>query len=443
MKKNIQHIFQETIRNSIPTDSNFLLAVSGGLDSMVLAHLFQVTGLQFAIAHCNFQLRGQESEGDEELVQQTAAKWGVPFYTIRFNTKEFANQNHISIEMAARDLRYQWFDRLMVENGYSYLVTAHHLNDQIETFFINLARGCGIHGLTAMKHLSGKIFRPLLTISRNELEAFANENSIKYRTDSTNLDQNIIRNKIRHTLIPLFEGINPEFVQTMSKNLFYLTDTELIYEQTIEKLKCELIIKSDDCWKIEIQKLKKRSPLKTYTYELLKPYGFDGAITEDIINALDGISGKVFYSENFELLKDRDFLIIRKKQIAEKVRITIQKEDSEIRTNEFSIDFQQLKNTENFNFSREPEIASFDFDKLKWPLILRNWEIGDYFYPIGMKNRKKLSDFFNDKKLSIFDKNKTLVITSGTDIIWVVGMRMDDRFKITPETKNVLIIRKK
>jgi tRNA(Ile)-lysidine synthase len=428
-----------TKNNLLLKDDKVLLTVSGGIDSMVMLHLFTRTSFEIGIAHCNFQLRGMESDEDETFVNRISADHAIPYFLKKFKTKEYAEELGISIQMAARDLRYQWFEEIRQANSYNYIALAHNKNDAIETFFINVTRGTGIKGLTGMKNKQDKIIRPLLFATRREIEEYCSKNNIRYREDSSNISTRYSRNKIRHNIIPEFEEINPGFYRTMSETMERLSEAEKIYSKTIEEKKKEVVFETGEKVLIDISKLNNLNPVATYLFEFLRPYQFPGQIIPDIVEALDGLSGKQFLSPTYRLIKDRDHLIITKRGKEEAGRYYID-DYTESLAHPISLLIKRKTRTSGFSIPTSPDIACIDYEKLNFPLILRKWQKGDYFQPFGMDNIKKISDYFIDIKLSLPEKENTWILTSGIKIVWIVGKRPDDRFKITDETKEILLI---
>ncbi len=433
LRKLIHHIEKEKL---FGRNEKLLVAVSGGLDSIVLLHLLYKMEMDCLVAHCNFRLRGEDSDGDEVFVGKLAETYGFPFCTTAFDTTAYAKEKAISIEMAARDLRYEWFESIRQAKQCQYILTAHHADDVIETVLINLARGTGIHGLTGIKAKKDRLIRPLLPFSRDELKTYAEENTLKYREDYTNAQTDFVRNKIRHQIIPVLQEINPGIQKTMNENVARFSDVELIYNNEISNKKLTFIDQKDDKLLISVSKLKRLPANKSHLFELLKPYGFHSRDVSNIIESLDAISGKLFYSENYELLRDREYLILTER--VEKVAGEYELNESGLSIEEeLKLECRIFERPSDFKFSTDPQIACFDADKLSFPLKLRKWQEGDVFQPIGMKGRKKISDYFIDNKFSLTDKENAWLLVSGEDIIWLVGHRMDDRYKITRATRSI------
>lgn len=417
-----------------------LVAVSGGVDSVILAYMLNDAAAEIGIAHCNFHLRGEESDGDEKFTEELASKLGCKYFVKHFNTIEYADKEGISIEMAARDLRYAWFDELAEEQGYKYIATGHHLDDQIETFFINLARGTGISGLRGIPSKNKNIIRPLLFAHRSKIEEVAAENLIAHRYDSSNDSMSFKRNQVRHKLLPLLEELNPSFRHQMAQNISNLKDTEKLYNEHIQQKAKRIIKEEDGIIKIDIKGLKKLDPVKTYLFEILAPYNFNISVTEDILNSLDDISGKQFFSGSHRLVKDRDELLITLQKTPEESEWQYLVNENDTKAAEpLQLQIKRLEGS--YAFKADNNIAAIDADLLKFPLSIRKWEMGDFFYPLGMTNKKKLSDFFSDNKFSLVDKENSWVLVSGDDIVWLMGHRIDNRYKLTESTKNILEIR--
>lgn len=426
----------------IKNQNLILLGVSGGIDSVVMLHLFQKTGLRFAVAHCNFQLRGNDANADEQLVEQLANDCNVPYHAILFNTKAYANRYGISIQMAARQLRYQWFDDLCAKHNYQAVAIAHNSDDVIETLFINLARGTGIHGITGIKTKQGNIIRPLLFASRQMIEDYCNKHNLVFREDSSNKETKYSRNKIRHRIIPEFEQINPNFRKNILQNINHFADAEMIYKTEIENKRKQCLLIKENRILIKIDKIKDLHPLQTYLFEFLQPYGFDNKITNSIGEALHSESGKRFYSDTHQLIKDRKHLIIEPiTENNDKKEKEIQNSTKKIIIGQYQLTFEKMEWKNKSVPLCKPNEAYIDYNKLQFPLTVRYWQAGDFFLPLGMTKRKKLSDFFIDQKINILDKAKTPVLCSGKDIVWVINNRIDNRFKITPETNFILYIK--
>lgn len=425
----------------LPSDK-ILLTVSGGIDSVVMCELFHQAKFNFGIAHCNFNLRNNESDEDETFVEALAEHYHVSSHNISFDTKNFATKKKLSIQVAARQLRYDWFEEVRKQFNYRYIATAHHRDDSIETFFINLIRGTGITGLHGILSKHGYIIRPLLFTNKEEVLLFAKKNKLKHREDSSNASDKYVRNKIRHHLIPLLKELNPDIENTIAEDIERLREVEIILKNEIEIKKNKILVNEKNNISISIKKLKKLKSIHTYLFEFLKPFGFNSANVKEIINSLGSISGKLFLSETHRLIKDRETLIIENISSLKKENKThsISKTQKEIKIGIQQLNLSTTSIVKNFKPSSSKNIASIDFHKLHFPLEIRKWEKGDVFQPLGMKGKKKLSDYFIDEKFSISKKETTWLLTSEDEIVWIIGERLDDRFKINKKTKKIYFV---
>jgi tRNA(Ile)-lysidine synthase len=415
------------------TNDKILLTVSGGKDSIAMLHLFNSNNLMFGIAHCNFQLRGHESDKDEEFVLQLANKYHAPFHSINFNTKEHAIEKGISIQMAARELRYEWFEKIRKENNYKYIATAHHKNDVAETILINLTKGTGLSGLHGIKNKFKFIVRPMLCFDSMDIDAYIKKHNIIFREDYSNLDNKYTRNAIRHDVIPELEKINPSLIKTLNEEAKRFLDIEQILESKvkIEKEKC--FIYRNDYITLKINTLLELNPLRTYLYYFLKEYGFKFSNIEDIINGLNNQSGKTFYSNSHYIVKDRDYLILKENEKLSTTSVIINS------ITDFPFNYLLVKpESDGISINPSNNFAYLDAGKISYPLILRPWENGDTFNPLGMKGNKKVSDYLIDNKISVIDKKRVKVLESDGMILWLVGHRIDDNFKVTSKTKAIL-----
>lgn len=413
-----------------------LIAVSGGMDSIVLCDLYHAAKLPFAVAHCNFQLRGEESNGDEKFVKELATKYGVEVFVKRFDTKKYADEKSISIQLAARELRYEWFEKLRKEKDFHLIATAHHLNDNIETILFNLTKGTGIRGLRGIPVRQGNIIRPLLFVSREEIENYQRENKLEFREDSSNVDDKYTRNKIRHQIIPLLKEINPSLENAFADKIELFTELEMMYEKQVKKSSAQLFIARGNDIYIPILKLKKTKNASSVLFEYLKEFGFNTEQVEDILASMDADAGKQFLSSQARIIKDRRFFILTK--LADKSFAVqfINDGDKEVKLGDKQLQITQAK-AEQIKPGKDS--AYIDKSKLEFPLIVRPWKAGDYFYPFGMKlKKKKLKKFFTDEKVPLHEKENIMVIESNKKIVWVVGYRIDERFKVTANTKDVL-----
>lgn len=433
----IQHIQQHALFN--PADT-ILLTVSGGIDSVVMCELFHQSELRFAIAHCNFGLRDAESDGDETFVEALAEKYDVPFHSTSFATAAFAKKNKLSMQAAARQLRYEWFEEVRKHYKYTCMATAHHRGDSVETFFINLLRGTGIAGLHGILPKQGKIIRPLLFADKESITAFAKKNKLKHRDDSSNASDKYLRNNIRHSLIPALKKLNPAVESTIESGMQHLHDVEIIYREAVEKKRKKILREEKNGFSLSITELKKLHPLRTYLYEFLKPFHFNSAIAEEIANALDEEPGKQFFSPTHRLVKDRKLLLVEEKNKQPVKSIAVSAATKTLPLGEGTITFRTLARKPDFVLPASATMAALDFNKLEFPLEIRGWQKGDAFQPIGMKGRKKLSDLFTDKKLSLSEKENVRVLVSQGEIVWVIGLRPDERFKIGAQTTKIYFV---
>ncbi len=419
-----------------------LLALSGGMDSVVLAEVLHQLGVRFGIAHCNFQLRGEESEGDEALAKTLAAKYDVPYFSVKFDTEAYMAERKVSIQVAARELRYQWLHEVREANGFHYLATAHHLNDNIETVLHNFIKGTGIKGLRGMLPKNGRLIRPLLEVSREEIAAFCQANNLTYREDSSNASSKYTRNKIRHHLVPLIADINPGFQEAFADRLKIFSELEETYTLRFNKIAKQLFLKRGNDVYIPIIKLQQLKQRRSILFEHLKPFGFNAAQIDDMLAALDSDSGKQFLSEQARVVKDRRFFIVTDLAKGNRGAIYIEHANDLVKLDGFSLHCAAVE-AATAVIGKEKAHAFLDLDKVKFPLLLRPWRQGDYFYPFGMKlKKKKVSKYFKDQKMPIHQKENVWILESDQRVVWIVGERIDERFKVTDQTQKVLVIRK-
>ncbi len=415
-----------------------LLAVSGGIDSMVMLQLFEKSNFQYGVVHCNFQLRGADSEKDEEFVRQHVLVHGIPLFCKRFETEEYADLNGISIEMAARELRYTYFEEIRRENDYDFIATAHHLDDLLETFFLNLSRKTGIRGLTGIKEKSGNLIRPMLFVNRREIEEYARENFIAFREDRTNSEVVYQRNFIRNRIFPLFLSMNPAFSNNLLETIRNLRDTEEVYSFFIEKEENKVFSQRGDEVSVEIKKLMQSPFPDILLFEILSSFNFNPKVSGQVFQSLENPPGRQFFSKSHRLVKDREFLFITPLSEPENRIFYIEKNDLELFA---PLDLAIEKtNAANFQITKDKNVACIDSGKLDFPLLIRKWQQGDYFKPLGMSGFKKVSDFLIDEKVPVHQKEKVWLLCSGRKVVWIMGYRLDERFRITPETKTVLKI---
>ena len=418
-------------------EKKLLVAISGGVDSVVLTHLLHQLHFNISLAHCNFNLRGTESDLDEVFVIELGESLNIQTFTTHFNTNEYAVTNKLSTQLAARELRYNWFNSLSQENIFDYILTAHHADDNLETFIINLSRGTGLEGLTGIPPINENIVRPLLIFPREEIVTFAKNNNIEWREDKSNAETKYLRNKIRQQITPTLKELDPNLLNNFNKTIDHLKESQQIVNDKIEEITHEIVSKEGDLLKISIGKLLKLSNPKAYLYQLLKPYKFTE--WDDVYNLIYAQSGKRILTKFYTLLKDRDFLLLlrtNEKPSFEEEYFIIREENKEI-TAPIKLllkRVQEKTNTDNNSIYVDDELLSF-------PLKLRRWKSGDFFYPKGMLGRKKVSKYFKDEKISIVNKNKVwLLCSSKNEIIWIVGKRQDRRFLPTEKTTKLLKI---
>jgi tRNA(Ile)-lysidine synthase len=435
----LQSFKEFIVQNDLITSGQrVLLAVSGGRDSVLMVHLFKLAGFRLGIAHCNFNLRAEESLRDENFVRLLAANLDVPFYVKQFDTKGYAKANRCSTQMAARDLRYAWFEELREQESYDLIAVAHHQNDAIETLLLNLTRGTGISGLHGILPKRDQIIRPLLFLSRPEIERIIDENNISYLEDSSNLSDYYARNKVRLHVIPHLKDINPNLEHTFAQNIRRFAETEAVMQQVIAGYRAALLTETRHGYTLPIEKVKSLNPLKFLLYELLKPYQFSEYVIADLIAALGKQSGTSFYSISHRITINREELLISRltEETPGSAQI-VQPTDQQI------VFMDQLLNIiqrDSVEFEKTRTKAYVDHDLLIYPLRVRGWQQGDTFVPLGMKNHKKLSDFFVDEKVPLPEKERIPIVFNGNgEVVWIAGMRQDNRYKIMPGTKKVVI----
>ena len=410
-------------------DKKLLLAVSGGVDSMVLLDLFYKLRFDICIVHCNFQLRGKESDADEMLVRETCQDSYIPYFIESFDTLEFAKENKLSIQLAARKLRYDWFQEI-ISLGFDYVLTAHHLDDNVETFLINFTRGTGLEGLTGIPAQNGNINRPLLPFSREEIENYALENKIQWREDSSNASDKYFRNKLRHNIVPTLKELNTGFLDSFQNTLHHLQQSESLVNDASKLVFEKVAEEKENQLEIHLKPLLEFQNYKAYLYQWLKEYGFSA--WNDIYDLVEAQSGKQVFSETHVLLKDREKLILTERKSIDKSEVfIIESLDSKVNI-PLKLRFYKGVNI----FETNSNCIFVDENKLKFPLTIRKWQEGDYFYPAGMNGKKKLSKYFKDEKYSLLDKENQWLLCSEDQIIWVIGKRADDRFINKETTQN-------
>jgi tRNA(Ile)-lysidine synthase len=403
---------------------SYLVAVSGGADSMVAATLFHEAGLNFAMAHCNFHLRGADSDRDMQFVQQTADQWRIPLFLREFDTLTIQKNSGKSVEMVARELRYTWFAEISSE--YDHLVIAHHGTDAAETMLLNLTRGTGLKGLCGIPPVNGKIIRPMLVFTAQEIRQYAESHHIEYVEDFTNRDEQIARNRIRHSVIPQLEMLNPQFLQTNARTRNLLQRQYAYFQKHIESDIEKVVSEKEGQWRVNRDLLKANEDKELILYEILTKFGFSAEVSEKLSEEALLQPGKQFFSDAYVLLVDRDFLIIQPRS----VESNPVEEIASVEALRHYFVVEECEYQRDMAFEKNADILYVPKEKLTFPLQIRSWQPGDYFYPLGAKGRQKLSDFFTDHKIDRFAKEKIRLLCAGNQIIWIVGWRSDERFKV-------------
>ncbi|MFL5738820.1 MAG: tRNA lysidine(34) synthetase TilS [Flavisolibacter sp.] len=423
-------------QREIRSSSNFLLAVSGGLDSTVLCELCYRSGFEFTMAHCNFALRGEESEDDEKFVKTLAKKYDREFLIKKFDTEAYASANKLSIQEAARNLRYNWFAELRKQKQFSFILLAHHADDNIETLLMNFFRGTGFQGLTGIppENRESGLLRPLIDVRRQDILDYALSAGLSWREDSSNASSKYTRNYFRNELIPALNKVYPQANENLLANIRRFESIHQLYEYSVEELKKKISEQAENELRIPIRKLLKY-PL-ALVYEIIRDYGFGEKQVNEVLALTKASSGKFIGNDKYRIIKHRDWLIIATKEHTATTFI-IEKEQSEINFPGGSIEIKYWCH-DKFSLQKKENVAQLDLRHVEFPLLLRRWKPGDYFYPLGMRKKKKLARFFIDMKLSKNRKENVWVMESNKKIIWVVGLRIDDRFKITDSTKEII-----
>jgi tRNA(Ile)-lysidine synthase len=428
-----------TFQNHIQTNFNYLkekkllLAISGGIDSMVLLHLFHKLEFDITVAHCNFSLRDAESDTDEDFVKSTCEALKIPYYIQKFDTKQFASDYKLSIQLAARKLRYDWFSELLSEQKLDYVLTAHHLDDEIETFLINFTRGTGLEGLTGIPAKNENVIRPLLKFSRDEIESFAKENNIKWREDSSNASVKYLRNKLRHDVVPILKELNPSFMHSFQNTLENLKQSQSLVDDASRIVYRKVVQEEENQKKINLSELKQLENYEAYLYQWLKPLGFTA--WDDIYDLVNAQSGKQVFSADYLLLKDRNDLIVTTRDFGNQISYKIEKTNLQVNI-PLKLTLCNIGYISNLNSN----CIFVDEDKISFPLTIRKWQEGDVFYPSGMQGKKKVSKYFKDQKFSLINKQNQWLLCSNDEIVWIINQRADQRFLADDNTKNILKI---
>ena len=426
---------------NVKPGSVFLLAVSGGIDSMVMAHLFLESGIPFAVAHCNFMLRGAESDLDEALVHDWCATNNIPFHDAHFETKKFTEEWKTGTQETARILRYEWFEQVRKEKGYSKIVTAHHANDNVETLLINLFKGTGIGGLHGILPDSNNILRPLLFATKEMISAYAYENDVRYRDDASNVTDDYLRNSIRNNIIPAVQHLFPNAVASVNESISRFAQAEVLYRRAIESERKKLVEKRGPDHYIPIRKLSHRDPLPTILFELILPFGFHATQLTHVLGLLSSETGHYVSSQTHRIIRNRDFLIITTLPTHTAGLIVIEGAPCVVEAGKYHFSFSIHDKPKQID--TDPNTACLDIGKVEFPMILRKWKTGDYLYPLGMKmKKKKVSKLLIEVKMPLHEKEHVWILESGKRIAWVAGLRPDERFKLTDATEKVLTVKR-
>ncbi|OEK05037.1 tRNA lysidine(34) synthetase TilS [Roseivirga misakiensis] len=431
--------FSEQLKKhaQFPPKGKLLLAISGGVDSMVLWDLVSRLKVDYAVAHCNFQLRGDASDADEVLVKTKAQSLKVTCHVNHFDTKSYSTIHKVSTQMAARDLRYEWFKEICLLHDYQYIGLAHHANDDVETFLLNMVRGTSLKGQKGMHYLNGQLLRPLLNIRKEELLDYAKEHRIEWREDKSNESVDYNRNYIRHEVIPKLETLNPDLLGTMKRNMQKNDEVYHFFKASVDRVKSELLESKEGHILIEKDNLKLHEIGPYVLSQLLEKYGFTYGQCDDILSQINGVSGKVFHSPHYRLLIDRTALIISKHEEESQTEVRISQDTLEFTLSD-RYEISYLDNFSALKLDRSLTNAMLDADKLHYPLTIRRWRMGDKFMPLGMKGAKLVSDLLIDLKVSLIDKESIHVLESAGEIAWVIGLRLSDKFKVTNDTQRIV-----
>ena len=421
--------------------TRLLCAVSGGIDSMVMLSLLNEMNYECVVAHCNFRLRGDESDGDEQFVREMCEKMYIPCFVNTFDTHKFADETGLSIQMAARKLRYDWFYELAEKESCSYIALAHNSDDQVETAILNFARGTGIRGVSGMKPLAGKLFRPLIEVSRADIVQISTEDNIPFHNDSTNATTKYARNKVRHLVIPLLEEINVAAKENILKSVSYFAETERIMNDYVRRAKEAAMSSSNGLLRIDVAKIMQTAAPSTVLFEMLIGEGVPKPLASESVCLLEAQTGRKCEMDGVEIVRNREYIEVQKSVGENDESVVTVNAIGELKKYGFEISFAYCD--DDFVFDKNPQVAYIDVKKLKFPLTLRKWNFGDKFMPLGMKGMRKLSDFFKDEKLSQAEKSNVRILESDGKIVWVVGMRIDERFKFDKDTKEVYVLKNK
>jgi len=417
-----------------------LAAVSGGVDSVVLCELLSRNGFHFEIAHVNFKLRGKDADEDEALVLRLAEVYHIKAHVTAFSTENYAKQHKISIEMAARELRYNWFDELQETYNFDKIALAHHLGDHLETILLNLTKGAAFRGLHGILPLNRKLVRPLLFATKRQILDYAKKMKLEYREDSTNSDVHFQRNLIRKKVVPLLKKINPSVEKTIFQNAQLINDYEAIIDREFNRMRKKIIHSVEKAIFIDCKSLVKYPSSNLFLYEELNPFGFSKDQISAVLKAANASPGIKFESVSHVIFKDRDFFIVKEKTDTTKEVYLIDKNKGSIVTNMGTFSYKIQSTLPMEDDLKNPDHAYLEFEKLTFPLVMRTWRKGDYFFPFGLKGRKKISDFLNDKKISVDKKTDYLVLSSGEDIVWIPPFTIDQRYAVNIRSEKILSV---
>ena len=438
----VRHFIEEHALFSIENDP-ILVAVSGGLDSVVLLDVLHKLGAQVAVAHCHFGLRGEDADADEQFVRKLAKQYGLPYFAEFFRTKEYAEQEGISTQMAARLLRYRWFEQVRESQGLAAIATAHHQRDQAETMILNLTHGTGLAGLHGIQVKNGRVVRPLLGLGRDDLHDYLAERGLRWREDASNDSPVYQRNLLRMEVLPVLREINPNLDQTMAATAERVGGAEEIVRRYVEETAAQARRNEAEATYLNIGTLQKTAATAVVLHELLRPFGFSWPVVKDVVAAFGGESGRRFDSPTHRLVKDREHLVITPRRLTQFGTFQLAAGQTDLLADGMRLKAELHDDAKHFIIPRSKSTAALDADKLKFPLTLRRWQEGDWFMPLGMKGKKLLSDFLIDQKVPLNLKDEVRVLTSADGkICWVVGWRVDERFKVEDATERVLTVQR-
>ncbi|MDR0370361.1 MAG: tRNA lysidine(34) synthetase TilS [Prevotellaceae bacterium] len=436
----IQHTVKSYIENNrlLADRQKIVAGFSGGADSVALLHILHSLGYQCVAAHCNFHLRGEASDRDRQFAESFCRELHMPFTSVDFDTTAYAQAHKMSIEMAARELRYHFFEKMRTLHRAQAIAVAHHADDHVETMLMNLIRGTGLKGMTGIPVKNGYIVRPLLCVTRGEIERYVEAHRLRFVTDESNKENIYTRNKIRNRLLPLMEEINPSVKQTLNESAVRFKDYNTIVAHYVRQAVKNIVSKQEKYLKIDIRLLKQTPGYATVLFELLSGYRFNSSTVGRILENLTNESGKIFYSQTHRLVKDRDFLILCEQKTVDRPASFFISPQTPKTTSPLPLQISEFDKTTDYTLSTDKNCAHIDASAIKYPLEVRIWRKGDFFYPLGMKGKKKISDFLTDRKLNLFEKDEIWVVTSEENIVWIVGKSIDERYKVTAKTEKII-----